>query len=286
MARTNKTLHEAFARFFENPDRTTFRSLLQEHMGEARNCDFKEAWPEFGAVSRHILGIANAGGGCLVIGVKEDDERALIAEGLATLVDKADINNKLKQYLPHQLLDCIELGDYSFKDSEYQAIKGKQFQLVFVHACNEGIPLVSLRDGVGIRGGAIYVRREGQTVEASHDELQGLLAKRLSSQPQTEVAATDLKGHLDQVRILYGEIPRTLSQPGLFMTTLLASETAQKVAGFFVGESVPNPAFPVEDYQDFVRRMLDGKKAVVAHVLGVGPNLFSYHEQGRRIGKT
>jgi hypothetical protein len=59
----SKTVHESFSRFFEAPSRESLRVLLKEHVGELRNCDFKETWPEHAPVARHLLGLANSGGG-------------------------------------------------------------------------------------------------------------------------------------------------------------------------------------------------------------------------------
>jgi hypothetical protein len=96
--KNSKTVHEAFSRFFESPTRESLRALLKEHVGELRNCDFKEDWPEMGALAKHLIGIGNAGGGCLVLGVKENADKSTSPEGLKQIKDKADISNGLKTY--------------------------------------------------------------------------------------------------------------------------------------------------------------------------------------------
>ena len=128
----SKTVHEAFARFFEEPTRESFRALLTEHVGELRSCDFKESWPDHASVSKHILGLANAGGGCLVIGVKENEDKTLSAEGLPDIKDKADIINGIKLFIPEPLLAAVEIGDFAYDASEYASLVGKRFQVLFV----------------------------------------------------------------------------------------------------------------------------------------------------------
>lgn len=254
-----KTVHEAFSRFFEDPTRESLRNLLKEHVGELRNCDFKEDWPESASLAKHILGIGNAGGGCLVLGVKEKDDNTTEPQGLAKLKDKADISNGLKAYLPEPLLAAIETADFKYDASEYPALVGKLFQVIFVHDRPDNVPFVALRGGTGLRAGAIYVRREGQTEEANYDEVQKLIAARLLALPQT-LEARNLKEHLEELKILYAEIPRYLHNLGALFVPL---------PNWLVGESKPNPDYPNEDYPTFVRKLIERKKALIEGVIGV-----------------
>jgi len=263
----SKTIHEAFSRFFESPTRESFRLLLKEHVGELRNCDFKEDWPESGALAKHLIGIGNAGGGCLILGVKENEDKSTSPQGLSQIKDKADISNSLKAYLPEPLLASIETADFKYEASEYPALVGKLFQVIFVHARPDSLPFVAQRGTTGLRSGAIYVRREGQTEEASYEEVQTLVRQRLAAAPQTE-EARGIKEHLEELKVLYAEIPRNLNAPGSLFEPLF-SKTAQQFASMFVGESRVNPNYPAEDYQAFVRRALDSKKILIESALGI-----------------
>lgn len=168
--------------------------------------------------------------------------------------------------MPLALFSAIEIADFKYEASEYPALVGKLFQVLFVHARPEGIPFVAQRTGSGIRGGAIYVRREGVTEEANYDEVQRLIAERIAASPQT-AEARNLKEHLEELKVLYGEIPRYL-QSSLPWFTTLAQQIA-RAAQPFVGESKPNPVYPSEDYQEFVRRLLDAKKSLIETLLGL-----------------
>jgi hypothetical protein len=263
-----KTVHEAFTRFFENPTRETFRGLLLEHVGELRECDFKESWPANAAVAKHLLGLANSGGGCLVVGVQESEDGTLIPKGISALKDKADLVSGTQSYLPQPVLDSLECGDFSYDAPEYASLVGKRFQVVFVHGRPAELPFVALVHGEGIRAGAIYVRREGSTNEATYEEVQRLIAQRIAAVPQTP-QARDLKTHLEELKVLYAEIPRNLvGMPPLFRS-LGITEIAQQLVGTWAGDAKHNPNFPPEDYQSFVRRLVDSKKRLIEEFLGL-----------------
>ena len=221
-----------------------------------------------GALAKHLLGIGNAGGGCLILGVKENDDKSTTPQGIREIKDKADISNGIKAYLPEPLLAAVETADFKYEASEYAALVGKRFQVIFVHARPESLPFVAQRGTTGVRAGAIYVRREGQTEEGSYEEVQNLIRQKLASTPQTE-EARGIKEHLEELKVLYAEIPQNLNTPGSLFEPLF-SRTALQFASILGGNSKPNPNYPSEDYQAFVRRVLDAKKSLIEKALGVG----------------
>lgn len=259
-----KTIHEAFARFFEAPMRETLRDLLKEQLGELRSCDFKELWPDHASLAKHLLGLANAGGGCLVFGVKENPDKSTSPVGLPQIKDKADATNGIKGFLPEALLAAIEIADFKYEASEYPILVGKLFQVLFVHSRPEAMPFVSRRNGSGIREAAIYVRREGITEEATYEDIQRLLGERLAASPQT-AEARDLKEHLEELKVLFTEIPKQI----LGSPTLGFLSQMNYMASFFPSSSKPNPDFPTEDYEAFVLRMIKTKKKLIERLLGL-----------------
>lgn len=264
MKKDSKTIHEAFSRFFEQPKRETLRDLLKENLGELRNCDFKESWPDHASLSKHVLGLANSGGGCLVIGVKENPDKSASPVGLPEITDKADIFNGIKHFFSDGLLAAIEVADFSYAASEYPVLVGKRFQVLFVHPIPDLIPFVSRRGGNGIRAAAIYVRKEGITEEASYEEIQRMLIERLAASPQSSEAQS-IKEHLAELKVLYSEIPRHF--PGA-MPILGSLHNIGMLANLF-GPSKPNPDYPQEDYDAFVLRLLNQKKLLIEKLLGL-----------------
>lgn len=129
-----RNTHEEFARFFEDPKRETFRDLIRNNFGESAALDFKENWPEDPKTARHLLGLGNSGGGCLIFGVAEQSDGSLQAVGIEKIRDKADIINGIEKYLPNSVISTMNnnILDFSFTESEYPLIRGKKFQVIFI----------------------------------------------------------------------------------------------------------------------------------------------------------
>ena len=127
-----KALKELFAKFFENPSREGLRELLKNHTGEQSDFDFKREWPDFSSIAKHILAIANTGGGCIVFGVGEMLDKTFDAVGLAAIKDKGEFQDQIRSYLPFRLRSSVSLEDFSYDASEYPKIIGKKFQVVFI----------------------------------------------------------------------------------------------------------------------------------------------------------
>ncbi len=130
MVSPRKAVYEEFAQFFEKPTRESLREVLRNNVGEFSNYDFKARWPLLSKVARHLLGIGNSGGGCLVAGVVEKEHGTFEPEGLDRLTDKADIVRGIERYVPTTFLRSIEVLDFSYEASEYPAIQHKKFQAI------------------------------------------------------------------------------------------------------------------------------------------------------------
>ena len=55
----------------QNPTRENFIDILDNGLGEQDNLDFKVQWIEAQKLAEILLGIANSGGGAIILGVKE-----------------------------------------------------------------------------------------------------------------------------------------------------------------------------------------------------------------------
>lgn len=256
-----KTFKEEFAQFFENPTREGLRDLLRDNLGEFPNVDFKEKLPLFPKIARHLLGQANIGGGCLIIGVSEKDDKTLKSIGVDTLEDKKVIIDKIKKYLPAALLEDIEIGDFTYQDSEYKDLVGKKFQVIYVTGNPNHLPFISQAQGEGIRENAIYIRRGTSTEEANHDELQKIINLRLETGYSSK-DEIDIRTHIEQLKILYGQVSQ-------FQTRLkgVYKLLANPVLGMGMHEEILNPSYPQENFDEFVVRIIKKKKKRIEIIL-------------------
>lgn len=247
--RNSRGIHEEFARFFEKPTREALRNILQNHFGEENHLDFKAEFPTYSKLARHLLALANYGGGVIVIGVsQETDTNSLNPVGLSTLIDKSDIQKGIQKFLSERLR--YEVLDFSYTESEYPVLKGKNFQVLIIEDNPKYIPFVAEADGEGIRKSAIYTRRGTNSEEASYEEIQEIINRRLQTTYSSQEEFT-LEKNLSILKTLYSEISQ-FTQTSPFAHFTLNS--------FGLLSLKPNPNYPKEDYEQFIIRMINKKK--------------------------
>lgn len=261
-----KIFEEEFAQFFESPTREGLRDLLRYNHGEFPYVDFKAKLQPFPKVARHLLGQANFGGGCLIVGVAEKDDGTLESVGVEKLEDKAVILNGIKKFLPAVLLENVEIVDFAYQDSDYKDLVGKKFQFIRIIGDSKHLPFVSQEgQGESIRRNAIYVRRGTATEEANYEELQSVINRRLETgySSRTEI---DVRTHIEQLKMLYGQVDsfqRRLKSTYGF----LSGSSAMDLLGLH--EKVANPFYPEENFDEFIARMIEKKKKRVEILLDV-----------------
>jgi hypothetical protein len=259
-----KSFKEDIATFFEAPSREGLRELLKHNVGEMEDLDFKESWPDFSDVARHVLGMGNSGGGCIVVGVKDEDDGTLNPVGMSVLTDKADVSKGIGKYIPDDLRSVVDVMNFTYEGAEYPKIVGKKFQILIVSPDLAKTPFVSISEGKKIKPNQIYIRRGAATEIANHDELQRLINSRIESNYSTS-SEIDLKQHLAELQILYGEIPRSITS--LFPGLRSGQSNVRALSSIFATES--NPRYPTEDYYAFVLRMIEAKKKRIERELGL-----------------
>lgn len=254
----NKTFQEDFAKFFEEPSRERLREVLRTHSGELDQMDFKEKWPDWPKVARHVLALANSGGGCMVIGVAENDGGGAEPVGINKFVDKAKIDSGISPFLP----DTLEYAtlDFEYNDSEYATLKGKRFQVLIVENRPEELPFLAEKDGKEISEKLAYVRKGTASQPATHSDLQRLINRRIetgySSNP-----AMDLDEHLDHLKVLYG----TISPVHTRSFATVYADMAQMSTSI----KETNYAYPEESFDEFVASAIEAKKTVIRRFLQV-----------------
>ena len=241
---------EEFAKFVEDPTREGLRDILKNHLGETKNLDFKESWEDWPKTAKHILGFANCGGGCIIYGVSQRSDGSFDPVGLQKIVDKADITKGVQKFIPNKVE--YNVYDFAYEESEYPKIKGKKFQILLVNDCPKYIPFVSMTDGEGIRKNAIYIRREGETVEANYEELQEVINRRIETAYNSK-SENELERQLAQLKVLYKSIPKYVSM----LDKLSLS----------VSFMVENPNYPNETLEEFINKLIEIKKKKIIDMM-------------------
>jgi predicted HTH transcriptional regulator len=244
---------EQFAQFLEEPTREKLKGLIHENLGESNNIEFKEDWIEDVKLSKHIVAIANSGGGVIIIGVAET-EGGYTPKGITNIQDKAVLYKKVRKYLPDELE--FDVLDFHYKESEYAELKGKKFQVIVIPNQDKYVPFVTKKDGNGIRVNAIYCRQGTNSEEVTYHELQKILNRRINTEFSNS-SAIEISEHISQLKALYQQIPthNTINSP------------FQVFANLNFGTQVPNPNFPEESFEAFILRMIEQKKSVIEREL-------------------
>ncbi|UTE76761.1 helix-turn-helix domain-containing protein [Rossellomorea sp. KS-H15a] len=264
-------MKEKFATFLADPNRVGLREIFENQSGEHNELDFKLEWPVKGNLAKHILAFANYGGGFLIIGVKEENG-VIEPEGLKSFKPKENVFNELENSLPKSLLNALDIFDFNYEETEYNKLKGKKFQVLFIPNLPKLIPYVSIKDSESLKKNRIYIRRGVTTAEASYEEIQQIISKRIDT-GYSITAEMELESHLDQLKTLYSQLKQyniyykntPLADMSIAITRNMAS-----VFGEAVKET--NPNYPIESYEEFISRIIKQKKKrieIELDVLGI-----------------
>ena len=96
-------LKDIVYRLLQEPTLDNFRNFLKGQTGEHNSIDFKEKWIEPTKLVKEMLAIANSGGGIIIFGVKEKEDKSFSYDGIEEIVDKAKISNDIKNYISTEL---------------------------------------------------------------------------------------------------------------------------------------------------------------------------------------
>jgi predicted HTH transcriptional regulator len=242
-------LKELFANFIEDPTRSGFREILQNHYGETKFLDFKANWEVPSKLAKHVLGLANSQGGALIIGVLQKSDNSFEPIGLEKFEDPGDITKAVRRFLPTKVVH--EVLSFYFEEAEYGKLKGKKFQLLIVQDTPKYVPFVSTSEGEGIRKNVIYIRRQGETAEANYDELQEVINRRIETQYSSK-NEQQLEKALAELKVLCNSIPQYIER--------CEYEYEQSL------DLVRNDEYPKESYAKFVRKLIQRKKQQILEI--------------------
>ena len=241
----------------KEPNLENFRYLLQNHMGEEDQLDFKKEWEDNEKISKHLLAMANSGGGCIVFGVHQLDDGSFQIDGIENLKDAAELKKGIKKYIPDALKH--HLKDFKYETSEYDKLKNKKFQILIVEDEPKNLPYICCKDGSLIKDGDIYVRSGTESKKASNYQVEKIIEKKLIACKVPKSKDMTLKQHLEQLNILYNELTYTVIETDALAGLSRALTTlAEKFAGKTIIKKKEN--YPKESYDDFILKMLNKKK--------------------------
>lgn len=191
--------------FLLEPTKENLKNLLLHNTGETDFLDFKMKWIEITKLAKHILAIANSGGGCIVVGVSQAEDGTAVLEGLKKedVLDKADIDNKLEHLLPKYLKYRTE--DFIFSKRTHALLQEKIFQVLIIEYDPVYVPYTSIVNQGELRYGAIYVRQGTKSIEASKEKLVEMILRKVQS-GGSDTREISLKDHLNHLKVLYDEL--------------------------------------------------------------------------------
>lgn len=266
-----KQIKDTVYRLLQEPTLDHFREFLQDQTGEHNAIDFKQEWIEKDKLAKLMLALANYGGGIVVFGVHENDDKTFSCDGLKELQAKEQIGAWIKPYLSSSLK--YDVYDFSYQTSEYEALKGKQFQMLFVEDTPQFLPFISRKEGSNIKPATIYIRRGTSDEQVTEEELSHILERRMKHIFPVTGKPLVLEEHLEQLKILYNHIGPTISKiknpeniP--FVQALKTfAELAREITGGYEYETEKNPLYPEESYEQFIAALIDKKKKKIERVL-------------------
>lgn len=247
-----KGMKEIYAQFFEEPTRERLYEILESKYGESNNLDFKREWIERSELARIILSIANSGGGCIIVGVTEEDD-SLVSTGLDSIKDNSDLVKEIEKFIPNNLLRHIELIQFIYDSDVYNNIRNKRFQVLFIDSKTEHLPYLCESDGAKVNRGDIYIRRGTSSMKVTYEELQELINRRVDTQYSSS-KEIELEEELSQLELLYGNIPK-------YKSSILAN------VNLFSSIGAPNKNYPEEDFEEFVAMLIDKKKEKIKKLI-------------------
>lgn len=256
------SIKDDFYDVLTNPTKADFRYILQNNLGEEDYLDFKKEWVTKEKEARHIMAMANSGGGCIIFGVAQKKDGTLEPTGLDSFKDLADLKNEIDEYVPDFIK--YQLKDLSYDNSEYDKMIGKKFQILIVEDTPEALPFICCKDGTGLKNGDIYVRNGTESTKANNYDIENIINRKINALKIPRKNNLKLNEHLEQLKELYGQLEYTMTTGGLFanlgigLSKLWGEKTIEK-----------KDCYPKEDYDDYIVRILEKKKKRIEEELDI-----------------
>lgn len=253
--------------FLQKPTRESFIDIIIEGVGEQNCIEFKKKWIESQKLSEIMLGMANTGGGVIILGIEEKPDGTIEAIGLEKLFDKEKQHSKISKFLPDTVK--FDILDFDFSDESYSKIKNKLYQMILIQSDDKDLPYIWNKDSNENQVGFVFIRKGTKTVKANSTELSALIDKKIKS-IYTEGSKLALEEHLNQLKILYNYVgaKETITHKNILNIGKVLSEKFQLISeSMGEVEKTRNPFYPEEDFEEFVSNMIKMKKLKIEKVL-------------------
>ena len=233
-------------RFFKEPTLENFSDFLEENIGETNSYEFKSEWIDIEKIAQILMGMGNSGGGCIVIGVAEENGR-MESQGIQKdIYDASDFTKKICKYIPDSIVGGIELVNFFYDHDAYGSLKNKKFQMIMIHVEDDKIPIVCKGDSKQFNKGDIFIRRGTNTEKVNYDELQMLLNKKVQAD-KAKITDEGLKEQLQQLKILYDAIPTVINNYSFSGLKQSSSPIFLQMLG-----KEKNMVYPEKSYEEFL----------------------------------
>lgn len=262
-----KQIKDTVYRLLQEPTLDHFRQFLQNETGEHNPIDFKKEWIVEDKLAKLMLALANYGGGFVVFGVHENEDKTFSCDGLSELKPKEHVMAEVKKYISSDLK--YDIYDFAYQDSEYEQLKGKKFQLLVVEDTPEFLPFISRKESTNIKPSMIYIRRGTSDELVTEEELTHILKRRINYLYPESGRSLNLEEHLNQLKTLYNDIdptvPKLVRPASIFQSLSGLKKMTESLLGSYEYED--NPYYPEETYDEYISWLIDKKKKKIERVL-------------------
>ncbi len=252
-----RPIKDLFYELITEPTKENFQNFIESTTGEENNVDFKREWIDKEELSKLFLAMANSGGGIIIFGIAENEDGGFKPIGIESLMDPADIQNTIERYVPTSLK--YKTYNFCFDSSKYDKLQGKNFQMVLIEDIPEQLPFISIGQGEHILSNTIYVRRGTKNEQANTIEIEKMLDKRINHMHSLS-SIQNLKEELEQLEFLYNKLNQRQLKENQFQN--FKENIRNKYC-----ETIFNDNESIEDFEQFIIRMIKKKKKKIERIL-------------------
>jgi Divergent AAA domain. len=243
-----KQIKDIVYKLLQEPTLDRFREFLKGQTGEHDTIDFKDQWIEKQKLAKEMISIANVGGGIIVFGIHENEDKSFSFDGVEKIKDKAIVSNEIKNFISTDLK--YDIYDFVYDSSEYEKLNHHKYQMLVIEDSPKFLPFMSKRDSDDLKKNRIYVRRGTAIEEATQEEITKLIKRRIDVEYPDSEKTLELEEHLEQLETLYDKIKPTIGhyEGGMGGISESLADMLKQMTKSFNGKwvSEKNPLYPDE----------------------------------------